>query len=124
MRLHETGVVDGPRGGDLGSGSVSFDLVQFEGDITYHSDATVTFLHDDGQDEARIDASGARDVEDRGLDVCNLCGRVVGYCPVVLAGSLHDWYIVGEALRSDQWPNKGTLKRSIRTECQSQAIDS
>ena len=55
MVLHETRIFDTVVGGD-------------------DADAAVGLLHDDGEDEASVDAGGGRDALDAALDVGDLVG--------------------------------------------------
>lgn len=75
--LHETGVLDRPRGRD-------------------DAHAAVGFLHDDCEDEAGVDARRGRDFVDGRLDVGDFVVRVVGAPAVVGARLLHDGRVGGE----------------------------
>lgn len=74
VRLHEAGVADAVvRGG--------------------HADAALALLHDNGEDEALVDARLAGHGVDGVLDVANLGGRVLGAPAVPAARLLHQRHV-------------------------------
>lgn len=60
-----------------------------------NADAALGFLHDDGEDEAWVDAGGLGDGLDGGVDVFDLIGRVV-FLLELSAGFAEDLLVVGE----------------------------